>query len=120
MLQISSNPYLEVRCAYAFSGTALIAARDGGDEAITTAEGAVLNAIWDAEALGRADAIAARAAGADVETAGSFEEVPAFFADVPDLSNAWMNGWVAQWEFFAMLRCPGCQNEHGHPCAAHG
>ncbi len=51
---------------------------------------------------------------------GNGEQVPpGMYADVPQLVEAWRQGWQSAAESDAMDGCPGCHNERGEPCPWH-
>ncbi|QKM51719.1 hypothetical protein [Burkholderia glumae] len=98
------NVYLDVRCEYVLAKLKMIGNPDGIDEG----GDAVMDAVW----LGYRDAQACGGSDAD-------SDIPAFFADVPELSRAWLSGWRNRLEMEEIEHCPGCNNEHGHPCPFH-
>ncbi|ELW9466147.1 hypothetical protein SIO79_004479 [Enterobacter hormaechei] len=45
---------------------------------------------------------------------------PHMITDVPELVNAWKDGWGTAAEFAETAACPECQNNSGEPCWLHG
>lgn len=99
---MTTNPYLNVRCAFALAKIATTTDPDDDSFCVAMAE---------AEQLGYRDS--------EDDPEGD-PPMPLYFADEPNLAQSWQQGvWFHQ-DMRAMVNCPGCNNARGEPCHIHG
>lgn len=99
---MATNPYLNVRCAFALAKIASTV--DPEDDRFCIA-------MSDAEQLGYRDS---------VDDPDGDLPVPLFFADEPNLAASWKQGVRFHQEMLEMEQCWGCNNDRGDPCPHHG
>ncbi|SDG93639.1 hypothetical protein SAMN05216466_106112 [Paraburkholderia phenazinium] len=99
---MTTNPYLNVRCAFAQAKIATITDPDDDSFCVAMAE---------AEQLGYRDS-------AD-DPEGDLP-VPLYFADEPNLAQSWQQGVRNHQDMLDMDNCSGCSNDRGDPCHIHG